>query len=320
MSRRRSLPVLAFAFLSLPRPVRADGLFPANPFSDAAAGTTSAAFLKQPPGARSQALAGSFGGAAGDPESLYWNPAGLAYLHASAVGLGYSPLLETQAVGSASYLAKLDDHRAWGVGILYSGQQPLDSFNALGDQTGSFHAWDYAASAVYARELFGAGVGLGLKAIHSSLAGRSAGTFAADFGVLGRDFSQLGEGSVDIGAYFQNLGPGLQLGSARDPLPFQAGVGTMWHAYPNMNVLADAHLPVDQAPYLSLGAEYFRTWADVAFALRAGYSVRNRRNLSGAAGLTAGFGLDFSRFKLDYAWVPMGELGSTHRVSLGFRL
>ena len=48
-----------------------------------------------------------------------------------------------------------------------------------------------------------------------------------------------------------------------------------------------------------------------ALALRIGYSARNEAGL----GITAGFGLDLRSVSLDYAIVPYGGLGYSHRIS-----
>ena len=36
-------------------------------------------------------------------------------------------------------------------------------------------------------------------------------------------------------------------------------------------------------------------------------------------GITAGIGLKMGKTSIDYAYVPYGDLGDTHRISLGMR-
>jgi hypothetical protein len=51
--------------------------------------------------------------------------------------------------------------------------------------------------------------------------------------------------------------------------------------------------------------------------LRAGYFYTKEDYA--ANGLTLGFGLNFKyKWFLDYAFVPFGDLGNTHRVSLKY--
>jgi hypothetical protein len=45
----------------------------------------------------------------------------------------------------------------------------------------------------------------------------------------------------------------------------------------------------------------------------------NSPDLGGLSNFSAGFGFRRNLFSLDYAFVPLGDLGTTHRVSLNFR-
>ena len=58
---------------------------------------------------------------------------------------------------------------------------------------------------------------------------------------------------------------------------------------------------------------------DEHFFLRAGYQLSLPDNqFEGLTGLTAGAGLKIGSFALDYAYVPFGDFGASHRVSLGY--
>ena len=54
-------------------------------------------------------------------------------------------------------------------------------------------------------------------------------------------------------------------------------------------------------------------------ALRAGYDQNRSRGVEGFSGVTFGGGLDFSALRVDYAWVALGALGNSNRVTLAFR-
>ena len=57
---------------------------------------------------------------------------------------------------------------------------------------------------------------------------------------------------------------------------------------------------------------------EIALNARAGYN--SRMDVSGnMKGVTAGAGLEYSDYMLDYAFVPFGNLGDTHRISLGLK-
>ncbi len=49
-----------------------------------------------------------------------------------------------------------------------------------------------------------------------------------------------------------------------------------------------------------------------------GQAALSDNQIGGLTGFTAGAGLRFGDFSLDYAFVPYGDLGTSHRISLGF--
>lgn len=313
------------SLLSALTPLSASFL-PDDPFSNDAAGTTGAAFLKIPVGARAEAMGETYVAVAGGADSLFWNPAGLFQPiepQRPELSLSYNSLLETSYSSAFSYVRRMKNREdtVWAAGMIFNSQSSLQGFNEFGDTTGSFTPNDLALSFAAARSFdekfsFGAAV----KGIRQQLAGETAVAFALDFGILLYHAFDLGEAPVDVGASLQNLGPGISLGSAKDPLPLQLRVGGVWWTTPDFNMLMDVHFPVDQAPYLSLGGEW-RAYSkdDFTAAIRGGFNMKNIRDIDGIAGFTAGFGAGLKNFRLDYAWVPFGDLGHTHRFTFNWR-
>ena len=82
-------------------------------------------------------------------------------------------------------------------------------------------------------------------------------------------------------------------------------------AFTNYPILAevDCVLPNDNNLYFNLGGEY--NFEDKFFA-RVGVSTKDQSNTN----MTFGIGLKESGFNFDYAYVPYGDLGTTHRVSI----
>lgn len=299
-------------------PLRASSFFPEAPFSAKAAGTTSAAFLKAPPGARAQALGGAVSASAAGVEAFFWNPAGLSGLEAEApaeLGLSYNALLESSYSGAAVYARPYGKKGVLAFGLMYFSQSAMTSYNNLGDPTGSFAPSDLALGAGYARRFERVHAGGTLKLIRSSIDDVSGLTAALDAGVRVQRITTAGDAPVDFGAGFSNLGPPLKIGSSA-PLPLSMRAGLLWRMTPLLHPSLDVHLPVDQASYVSLGLEALLKGA----ALRLGYNQNQGREVGGGLpGLTAGAGLDLGKFRLDYAWVPFGDLGTTNRLSLVFR-
>ncbi|MFH1725617.1 MAG: PorV/PorQ family protein [Elusimicrobiota bacterium] len=298
--------------------------FPDSPFSDKAAGTTGAAFLKLPAGARAVALGTSQVAAVADSEAIFWNPAGLARMEEaglSEASLSYNALLETSYSGSAAYARPFAGRRGvLGAAFVYFSQSAIQGYDTLGNPSDEFTPSDFAFSAAYAKKLSNLCLGGAVKLIRSQIDDASGTTFAMDIGVQAERVTDVGQGALDLGASIRNFGPAIQTGSVSDPLPFKFQAGALWHISPNVNGLLDGHLSVDDDPYVSLGLEANYPFGEtMKGSARGGYNVRNTRDIDGLSGLSAGFGLDLSRFRFDYAWVPMGELGTTHRLTLGSR-
>ena len=262
-------------------------------------------------------------------EAVFLNPAGLARVEAetpSEVSLSYDALLESSYAGSVAYARPLGRDGAFGAGLVYASQGAQTSYNALGDATGSFTPNDLALGAWYARRLLGPlSLAGGLKIIRSSLADRSGTTAALDFGLLAKHVADLGDGPLDAGFAIQNIGPPLKLGSSSDPLPARIRAGGLWHISPTFDAGLDVNLPVDSDPYASLGVEA-RLPASVVgskkpwiVSVRGGFDQNRTRGVDGFTGFSAGAGFDFSALRLDYAWIPFGDLGSVNRITIAFR-
>lgn len=301
------------------------------------AGSTSASFLKLGAGARALAMGGAFTSVC-DPYAVYWNPAGLACLPAEKTasffhneyfqGLGQEYLLYTApAAGGRLPGVALPSEGAWGFAFDYfyvpkdmerrSGLYEADPLSPISPVEGKFGASDAALSAAYGRPLGrGYSAGLGLKAIRQSIDGYSGASAAADLG-LARDFRWRGS-LLRAGAAVLNLGPGIKLDKERYglPLTFRAGVSGRLEESGTLLAL-DAEKPVDNYPFLALGAEYPMT---SRLALRAGYRLRQHGNELGAwSGFSAGAGVAFDRVAFDYAFTPFGDLGVAHRFSVSLR-
>lgn len=83
----------------------------------------------------------------------------------------------------------------------------------------------------------------------------------------------------------------------------------------------DFLVPIDNDIKVSFGGEYGYATEHAKMAARLGYKIGSEiQDLDSLAGLTAGVGFSlqagFMEYQIDYAFVPYGELGSTHRASL----
>jgi hypothetical protein len=118
------------------------------------------------------------------------------------------------------------------------------------------------------------------------------------------------------------------LGTTTDslmPINFRAGAGyveqDLFSPFGRGTVTADLLIPIDNDVKISLGAEYAHISENTEFAARLGYKIGPEiKDLDTTAGFTAGVGIAIQaaliRYQVDYAFVPYGELGTTHRASL----
>lgn len=262
-------------------------------------GTTAAGFLKIAVGARAAAMGDAFTTIVDDSTSLYWNPAGLvkmkerrlsatynmwlAGISQGYLGLGY-PLSRGIIAGGINYvdMGEFDGRDIDGNPIPLTASA-LNYHLGYANRIGEKFIWGISAGVV-----------------QDTIAEDTKSTYAANFGFL----FQSSE-SLSLGLALRNVGD--KLGS--DPLPFEARAGLALARGPLVLAL-DLASPLDNDIYYCAGVEW---WMWDGIALRAGYKT----NQDIGQGFTAGLGFKKSKIQFDYAYVPYGDLGGTHKVSLG---
>lgn len=282
-------------------------------------GVTGAQFLKIGTGARPMGMGGAFGAIADDGYAAYWNPAGFAQLESSYLSTTYLDYFEDVDFG---YLGYAMPYRTWGViglGISYLTLGDIEARTGDTEQpTGTFGADDICVTFSYARkEMFSASLpgldlGANLKLIKQKIDDETAQTAAVDLGALYRTQIE----PLTIAVNIQNIGQGQKFIKERDPLPLNVKVGGAYRFLDDTLITAveiDQYI-IDQKMYAGLGCEY---WLMNLVALRTGYRHGyHTDSLGSVVGLTGGLSLRAFNFQLDYAFVPFGELGDTHRFSL----
>ena len=154
------------------------------------------------------------------------------------------------------------------------------------------------------------GLGLNFKYITSRIADESAAGWAVDAGW--RCATRVN--GLSLGFAVQNLGPKLKYIDEGDALPLTARAGFGLRLMDNVLLAFDVDRRVHEGrTVVSLGSEFA---AFNSLSLRAGY-MRGGNGLDGANVFKTGFGLKARGFNLDYAVVPFGDIGKSHRVTLG---
>jgi len=264
-------------------------------------GTTAASFLKIGVGARAIAMGEAFTALADDGTALYWNPAGLAQIEKIEVSTMYNMHFQQINQGYVSLASPLLGG-VIGLGINYVDMGQIEGRDEYGNPTGSFGASDIHLFGGYANKLKNISWGLTVGWLQDKIEQDTKSSFLGSIGLL-YSLSKY----LTLGVAAQNIGS--ELGS--DPLPFIFKVEAA-SKLETLTLAVDIAKPQDNEIYYCLGAEW---WLGNVLALRVGYKT----NQDIGQGLTTGLGYKFGRIWLDYAYMPYGDLGDIHRISLGMK-
>lgn len=276
------------------------------------AGTRAMTFLKIGIGAKAMGMGESHVAATDDLYASYWNPAGLARIQQPQLALMHNEWfagINHQFIGFA---LPVGDIGTVGASANYLSFGELQGRDRDGNETTIFRPYDLAlivsyANAVTSNLAFGANA----KFLREQIADESGTGIAFDFGGL-YTFPEL---PLALGFNAQHVGPRVRFVEEAFGLPFTFRFGAAYQPWSDAFMLtADVMRPSDNDITTGVGAAY--TIADI-LQLRTGYKYKLGGNdLGGTSGLTGGFGLTLRRFQIDYALVPFGVLGLTHRFSL----
>ena len=293
-------------------------------------------FLKLEMGARAIAMGGAYTAIAGDPNCIFYNPAGTAFVNGFAVTFNHSQWLadishqsgvisyHTNRFGtfSLNYIAvkygtferTIVDAHAW------EGYQSL----------GTFDVGEYAIGIGYATQItdrffIGGQVKYAYQKLGTSTIWEYAGSeFEAEKDVN----NETNVVAYDFGTYynsgFKNLCIGMAIQNfANKPIPLNFRFGLTMDVnqifFPSWEnnrfiVACDVMHPRDYSERMQFGIEY--QYKEL-FKIRGGYKLNyDEQGFSGGVGVN----LNYHNFKItfDYAATDFGLFGMIHRFSLGF--
>lgn len=276
-------------------------------------GTTGAQFLKVGVGARELAMGSAASALTEGANAVNWNPGRLAGLTQKNVSASYNMLFIDESQGFIGYASPLGDKSGViGVGVNYLTVSNIEKRAAdTEDPDSKFSNNNTAVNLSYARAEVRPGLDLGasLKYISQKLDTQNDKALAVDLGAAYKVNSAWT-------AAFAVKNLGSSIGPDKLPLTLKGGAATRFFN-DKLTAAADLEMLVyDDRIYADLGAEYA---LNGYLAFRAGYQAgRSNDKLGGLTGFSAGLGLKLDRFNLDYAYVPFGDLGDTHRMTIGF--
>jgi hypothetical protein len=270
-----------------------------------------AAFLNVGVGARYLAMGGAGSALSDDANSLYWNAAGLASAHRD-FSISDMELQQSTRLDFAAF-ALPTKYGTFAAGGAYVSQGSLDGRDANGVPTGSFSASDADVGLGYGLKTDLVDVGAAVKFVQSHIGSAQATTVAIDLGAR----KQVGQ--VILAAALRNLGPGMRYDTETDDLPMRLALGAAYKFERGHTLTVElTNAPRAGGTDVGFGGE-FQAIKNVF--LRAGYTTQTAitggSGFDAARGLTIGVGLHVGNWIIDYADVPMGELGNTQRFTLG---
>lgn len=298
------------------------GMILVSPGAGRAAESSAAQFLSLGFGARALGMGEAFVAVADDVSAVYYNPAGLRK-EGGELLVSHSWHIQDTGLTQLAYAG-----RNAGVSFTYFSAGSMEGRDELGNPAADFTAEDFALSGGYAVKTGRLSAGGNLKAVRQRIKASVASAFCADAGLL-YGFETV---PVTLGAAVSNLGTRVKFKDEGFPLPLVYRVGLAvrtGRGFPAV-LAAEADFPNDSSAIFRLGAEYTGI---KLLALRAGYrtspvSQRNAilgKGFGGTSGLNElygffmGFGFNLKPVLIDYAMLPYGELGSSHRFSLSMK-
>jgi hypothetical protein len=264
-------------------------------------------YLQYGAGARSLAMGGAFTAVADDASAEYWNPAAVAFAEEYQFLTMYAPF----GLDSNLYYASVAFPMGpWGglsasdVMLRSGGFQSRNDLNqAVGDGQSILHN---AVSATYALPIKGlVSVGVKAKFLRQEVFSVSGDALGLDLGFYSRPVMGVSSGL----SISQVNRPKITL--REDPDVFRRNI-RLGLAYRGRNdlflVAVDVNKQEDQGAYYTSGLEVN---PHPLLSLRGGW---NQQNL-----VTAGVGLNFKYFKVDYAFSNSKDLGVDNKMSLTYR-
>jgi len=280
----------------------------------AGAGTSAVSTLKLDGAARPLALGGAYAAVADDANAVFYNPAGLAQIDRQQVFLTHTQWIADTRTEYAAYALPLGPQWTLGAGLNYVFTGDITRYDSTGNKTGTLTAgegYGLIGAAYRAQEKFA--VGANAKFVRQTADDMSASAAALDFGGL-----YMAE-SFRFAAAVQNLGTKMKLANESFSLPLTVCGGASVYVVPGLLVSAEVVKPNDENTSFRAGTEYTiqaEELEEQEFSLRAGW--RSGQSDGAGSGISLGIGVALRSFSFDYGFLPGGDLGNAHKISVGF--
>lgn len=281
-------------------------------------------FLRFDTSPRASGVGGSFVACDDDPDVIFHNPAGAAFLQGMPASFNFTKHLLDANLASIAASQSFEGLGRFSAGIKYVNYGTFTGADEFGNKTSDFSAGEMVVQAGYANFLdenfaYGAAV----KFIYSSIADYSSTAAAFD---LGLNYAFPSE-RLNIG--FAMLHAGKQLSSyiaTKEKLPFEIRFGvTKRLQYLPLKFYVDFHKLSDPADSFTDKFKSFTVGGEISFnknlRVRVGFDNEKRSelkvgNYAGLAGFNVGLGFTVKDYLFNYSFSSLGQIGSWHRLGL----
>jgi len=258
--------------------------------------------------ARAMAMGSTAVGVPQGSASLFWNPAGLGGLdNCAELGLHHATGLGDSNNETAVIGVPMGTMGGFAASVNYVDNGTFEGRDSVGNKTGNYTAGDMGGALGWGKQLSpGISAGVAVKYNRQKLDSKAYSAYAADVGLLWNPLSSFNMGLTysDIGTKVagSDIDSGFRVGASYDV---------------NKDMLLAVASELNPAGFYRLQAG-IEEYVDPSVALRAGYvhSFTDSK-IEDLTGLTVGMGVQIVKnIMFDYAYLPYGELGSSHRLSL----
>lgn len=291
-------------------------------FAGSDAGTKTGQFLKIVSGARGTAMGEAYTALANDAFALDWNPAGITNIEHRSISFMHMQYLQETYLDYFSYAESSGDMGAWGISAKYMNYGEIQGTDDSGIDTSNFTPSDLALSVAFACYITGFNkdkeerfsMGAAGKIINSKI-DNSDSTLSADMGILSPWYLNKHFRFALTG---QNLFGSLRFDKEENDLPMVFKFGTLTRISKHFALTADIISSTDYDTFYAVGSELMLSpTRDMNISLRGGLNTRSKdEDINGSNTISLGAGVTFGIYSLDYSFVPFGELGNAHRISL----
>ena len=282
-------------------------------------GTAAFTFLKLYSGLRAQAMAENYIAVDEGLDTIYYNPAGILGNKNIKLSAEYMLWLDILTKSNLSFIHP----SVWEIGTLGFG---VDYINIPYEKRTTEDDNNYEQANVQSGVIY---FSYAIEVIDKLNLGMNLKIVFQNFGIQSSEYSGTSGLAVDIGGIYKildktNIGLAIKnLGqefakTTQDPLPIVLKLGQATKFLDNRFLFVSDldYGVIDETLSLGLGGEYKLT---KSFYPRLGYRYNfTNNNLSLINGVNIGFGINYKNLNFDYVFTPKDDLGTIHRVALGY--